>query len=152
FAAQVGTIVEILGPLPIGDGLIGCLGAFPRRSAVMKFPDRPCAAVGTIELKRHEDSLIAGLTSALSTGHSASPRGYTRVNSASGPSKERQILIHFPGRHLAVIAFPLAALQFDEFIGNHAQAGTDDGVALQFVDRFGQRLRESLDSALGNFG
>src|SRR6516162_722292 len=84
---------------------------------------------------------------------------YPRVSASSAAlflfgchyiSKEREVLIDFPGRDLAVVRLPFAGLELDEFFGDHPQPRADDGIRFQFVDRFGQRLRKSLNSALGD--
>ena len=131
-AAQIGSIVEILGPLPFGEISFRSLS---RRPAVVKFPDRSRAALGTVKLKGHEEhscNLDFGL------GNSDFERGGAwPLGDAAWHLKEREVLIDFPGRDLPVIGLPFAGLELDEFVGNHSQSRANHGIAFEFVERLG---------------
>src|SRR5262245_44962342 len=97
----------------------------------MKFPDRAGTAVRAVELKGHGGDFGFWISDFGSLAASA-PQVDSRI------LEEGKVLIDFPRRDLAVVGFPFAGLQLDEFVGNHSQPRADDAVIFELSERFGQ--------------
>src|SRR5262249_54978493 len=125
FAASVRAIVKVLGPLPLGDV---AFRPRARRSAVMKFPDRAGAAVGTVGLEGHGGDVRFWI---LDFGFF---KGGCAAGRWSRTLEKREVLVDFPGGDLAVVGFPFAGFQLDELVGDHSQARADDAVAFELIE------------------
>src|SRR5438105_4345768 len=67
-------------------------------------------------------------------------------------SKERQVLVDLPLRHLTMVRCPFTTFQLDELVRNRPKRRLDHFVLTQLLDRLIERLRQNANALAADLG